>query len=175
MKNAINKYGHLRPGTYEITSDPYWKNPDKYLTTSLKKEKTEKEFIFTEKEKAGISKIINNLDKSINFDDFKKYLIKSIQERERVKFEFTKSISLSLDLIENWGKKVNIEINDIKYLKYENLIKFIDHGDLNELRKVIKQNKENFIYTQIINLPDIIENEGDFHYFEINNAIYYFL
>ena len=170
MKNIISKYGHLRPGTYEITSDPYWKNPDKYLTTSLKAEKTEKKFTFTEKEKAGISKIINNLDKSINFNDFKKYLITSIQERERVKFEFTKSISLSLDLIENWGKKVNIGINDIKYLKYENLIKFIDHGDLNEIRKVIKQNKENFIYTQIINLPDIIENEGDFHFFEINNA-----
>ncbi|GIS28373.1 MAG: hypothetical protein CM15mP129_05700 [Chloroflexota bacterium] len=56
-------------------------------------------------------------------------------------------------------------------MKYENLIKFADHGDLNEIRKVIKQRQENFIYTQIINLPDIInENEGDFHYFEINNA-----
>ena len=169
-KNIINKYGHLRPGTYEITSDPYWKDPDKYLTTSLKKEKRSKEFTFSEKEKKDISTILNDLDKSIDFDDFEKYLICSIQERERVKFEFTKSISLSLDLIENWGKKVNISINDIKYLKYEDIIKFIDHGDLNKIRKAIKLNKERFIYTQIINLPDIIENENDFYFFEINNT-----
>ena len=87
-----------------------------------------------------------------------------------MKFEFTKSISLSLDLIENWGKKVGIGINDIKYLKYEDLVKFIDHEDLNEIKKAIKLNKESFIYTQIINLPDIIENEDDFYFFEINNA-----
>jgi len=169
-KNIINKYGHLRPGTYEITSDPYWKNPDKYLTTSLKKEKRGIEFKFSEKEKKGILDILNNLDESINFDVFENYLISSIQERERVKFEFTKSISLSLDLIENWGKKVGIGINDIKYLKYEELIKFIDHEDLNKIKKAIKLNKESFIYTQIINLPDIIENEDDFYFFEINNA-----
>ena len=77
---------------------------------------------------------------------------------------------MSLDLIENWGKKVNISINDIKYLKYEDIIKFIDHGDLNKIRKAIKLNKERFIYTQIINLPDIIENENDFYFFEINNT-----
>ena len=63
-----------------------------------------------------------------------------------MKFEFTKSISLSLDLIENWGKKVGIGINDIKYLKYEELIKFIDHEDLNKIKKAIKLNKELYLY-----------------------------
>ena len=44
---SLKKYGHLRPGTYEITSEPYWKNPEKYLTTSKRKNKSLKKFILT--------------------------------------------------------------------------------------------------------------------------------
>ncbi|GIS28372.1 MAG: hypothetical protein CM15mP129_05690 [Chloroflexota bacterium] len=50
MKNIISKYGHLRPGTYEITSDPYWKDPDKYLITSLKTEKNREKIYIYRKE-----------------------------------------------------------------------------------------------------------------------------
>ena len=57
MKNAINKYGHLRPGTYEITSDPYWKNPDKYLTTSLKKKKQKKNLYLQRKRRQAFQKL----------------------------------------------------------------------------------------------------------------------
>ncbi len=110
------------------------------------------------------------LDENLNFEDFESYLRKSIEDRERVKFEFTKSISYSLDLIEKWGKKVNIPISEIKFLTYKNINKYVKNNDLNLIKKNIEKNKEKYIYTKIINLPDIIENENDFYYFQVNKT-----
>ena len=36
LKKLIEKYGHLRPGTYEINNEAYWENPKKYFLKNKK-------------------------------------------------------------------------------------------------------------------------------------------
>ena len=170
FKFSVKKYGHLRPGTYEITSEPYWKKPEKYLVTSKRKNKSLKKFIFNNQERKKIIGLLATIDKNLSFEDFESYLRKSIEDRERVKFEFTKSISYSLDLIEKWGKKINVPISEIKFLTYKDIKKYIENNDLKLIKRNIEKNKEKYIYTKIINLPDLIENENDFYYFQVNKT-----
>ena len=170
MASIIKKYGHLRPGTYEITTEPYWKNPQKYLSSSLKKQKKYKLFRFSNNEEKEIKKAIKELDNGIDFDTFEDYLRRSIQERERVKFEFTKNISQVIDILENWCASQNISLNDIKFIEYKDILKYEKDKDLESLKKIISENKNKFTYTKLTNLPDLIDHQNDFYFFEYNDA-----
>ena len=73
-KTFIKKYGHLRPGTYEITSNNYKTNFNLYFGNTKKNYKTNnKSFKFSTKQKVKIenfikkTKIYNNFDELINF------------------------------------------------------------------------------------------------------------
>lgn len=168
--SVIQKYGHLRPGTYEITTEPYWKNPKKYLSSHSKKIKKYKLFEFTKEEKKKIKQVINDLDNKISFDIFDEYLRKSIQERERVKFEFTRNISLALDILGDWSIKQKIPLNDIKFIEYKDILKYEIDKNLESLKKIISKNKNKFIYTKLVHLPDLISHQSDFYFFEYNEA-----
>jgi len=170
MASIIKKYGHLRPGTYEITTEPYWKNPQKYLSSSSKKQKKYKLFRFSNNEEKEIKKAIKELDNGIDFDTFEDYLRRSIQERERVKFEFTKNISQVIDILENWCASQNISLNDIKFIEYKDILKYEKDKDLESLKKIISENKNKFTYTKLTNLPDLIDHQNDFYFFEYNDA-----
>ena len=56
-------------------------------------------FEFSDLEQASIQEIIDQLNAKISVQDFINYLIKAIQQREKVKFEFSKNLSLALDYI----------------------------------------------------------------------------
>ena len=170
MASIIKKYGHLRPGTYEINTEPYWKNPKKYLSSSSKKQKNYKLFKFSNNEEKKIKKVIIELDSEIDFDTFEDYLKRSIQEREKVKFEFTKNISLVLDILENWCTTQNISLNDIKFIEYKDILKYEKDKDLESLKKIISKNKNKFTYTKLTHLPDLIENQNDFYFFEYKDT-----
>ena len=43
----------------------------------------------------------------------------------------------------------------------------MENNDLNLIKRNIEKNKEKYIYTRIINLPDLIENENDFIIFKL--------
>tara|TARA_B100000579_G_scaffold145919_2_gene118374 strand:- start:1411 stop:4416 length:3006 start_codon:yes stop_codon:yes gene_type:complete len=170
IKYIVKKYGHLRPGTYEITAEPYWKNPQKYLSSSLKKQKRSKLFKFSSEEKKGVKKVINELDERISFETFESYLKRSIQERERVKFEFTKNISLALDILEKWCISKNISLDDIKYIEFKDILKYEKDKDIEFLKNTISKNRLNFTYTKLTQLPDLIDHQNNFYIFEYNDA-----
>ena len=166
----VKKYGHLRPGTYEITAEPYWKNPQKYLSSSLKEQKGYKLFKFSSNEKEGIKKVINELDERISFEAFESYLKRSIQERERVKFEFTKNISLALDILEKWCISKNISLDDIKYIEFKDILKYEKDKDIEFLENTISENRLKFTYTKLTQLPDLIDHQSNFYSFEYNDT-----
>ena len=58
-KTFIKKYGHLRPGTYEITSNNYKTNFNLYFGNTKKNYKTNnKSFKFSTKQKVKIENFI---------------------------------------------------------------------------------------------------------------------
>lgn len=163
----VKKYGHLRPGTYDITASRYDINPEIFIYPVIEKSS------FTMKQERQLKP--NNIEelelvlKSLNpLLDYKKFIDfakESIVARERVKFEFSKDLSCALENIAEHGKESGFSRAEMA---------FCDLKILNSLREkwYFKRNKavlnayiqENMRADEIrskIEMPIIFSDEKD--------------
>lgn len=104
-KEFMVKYGHLRPGSYDINSTRY----DQIRNFNFKVQNLKKTIINfkpTKKQHNELNELIKK-EGLLNHDSksFLKYLSDAICLREYSKFIFTKYLSLVLEIIANFGKK----------------------------------------------------------------------
>ena len=165
-KYFIKKYGHLRPGTYEITSKNYEENFDNYFNLKKRttKHKTNK-FDFSIIQRKKINKFINQSGVYKNFDHLIGFIKSSIASREYSKFVFTKSIDLIFKNLKGFGSKYKLNIEDLSYLKINEVLDLYFNlsyeGPIQKLRKNIKLNKNEYSINKSIFLPDVITDPKD--------------
>lgn len=100
--DGSERYGHLRPGTYDITSPRYDQIKDI--------QKTERTF---KKPKPKLPEILR-----INRD----FITQSLIYREEIKFEFTKNLSDALEFIAKLGEKYGFSRKDTAFLDIETIL-----------------------------------------------------
>ncbi|ABV86730.1 conserved hypothetical protein [Shewanella pealeana ATCC 700345] len=169
LENVVSKYGHLRPGTYEITTNAYWENPQKYIVSNIdgNEPSEEIEFILTEEELKGISGLLLELGTNISPVDFIRYLKEATQAREFVKFEFTKNLSKALDMCVLFGMAAGISRDDLSFLEFSDLEQLkLNTVSLETVKSLIKRRKQEYSITCSIELPSLIKSEFDFYSFE---------
>lgn len=167
--DLINKYGHLRPGTYEVTTLAYWEDPEQYLIPKKIKSHNKKheKMEFSDRECAGINLLIKKLDAKISVAEFINYLIKATQERESVKFNFTRNLSRALDQCVELGKDLNLSREDMSFLTYSDLKQLkLNLIDKENIVSNIQIRKELHQLTKVIELPSLIDNPVKFYCFE---------
>lgn len=164
----LEKYGHLRPGTYDICSKRYDEAYDEYFS-NFKLEVNQEEFEFTSLQKKKISKLIIENGLKCDFDGLIRFIKESIEGREYAKFIFTKHLSKTLQYIEEFGFKLGFSREELAYVdiqKIKNLYSTVDHRDVETIFKAdIEKNKELYTYTQAIKLPSIIINAENIYSF----------
>jgi phosphoenolpyruvate synthase/pyruvate phosphate dikinase len=164
-------YGHLRPGTYDITSARYDEDYDKYFSESIDFIEDE-EFKFSKKQKKLLQNLLdeNGINSSVN--NFLQFLKEAIEGREYLKFIFTRHVSKVLQYIEDLGKKHDISRKNMAFVDIKEIIQLystLDHRDVRDiLLHDINKNKEFFQYTKAIKLPSLILNEEDIFIFYIS-------
>lgn len=166
-KAFIDKYGHLRPGTYDIMSMRYDMDIESYFDfeRNIAEENVLED---TEEFKLSIEqmKLIrkNLLENEINDDILAlfEFLKGAIEGREYSKFIFTKSLSMILELLAELGKKYGFTREDMSYCNISVINKLYASSD--DPRKVIENsiNEEKYKYSicQHINLPPVIINSN---------------
>jgi len=166
-QDLINRYGHLRPGTYDINQIAYWENPSFYFKRPKLKQSVNQKFEFSDVEMVGIKDVIGDLSKTLVTDEVIQFLVAGIQAREKVKFKFSRNISLALDLLGSYGKVIGLSREQISFLSFSDIAK-VRVGELVEkdLLELIKQRKKSS-FKQKVKLPNFISFEGDFTAFEI--------
>ena len=167
-KMLVENYGHLRPGTYEITSQAYWENPSCYLKTSGVNQTIKGSvFVFNDNEKQSFSTFLSELGSSLQTKQLQSYLISAIQAREFVKFEFTKNLSCALDLCVKLGKNLGINRESLSFLEYNDLLQLkLNALNISQLEKLIAVRKKQHITTLCVELPSLIQTQTDFYAFE---------
>lgn len=171
----LAKYGHIRPGTYDILSKRYDEDYAGYFgqinATPMKKQEPRE--IFTE---AIMDKIQTELEENglkVSACELLAFIKEAIEGREYLKFVFTKSVSEILRLIEELGVRVGISKDDMAYLDV-GMIKqlYVDlyYGDISGIfSQNIQKNKEQYEYARQIKLPSIIVEPKDvYSYFLLN-------
>jgi phosphohistidine swiveling domain-containing protein len=168
--NFLQKYGHLRPGTYDILTPRY--DVHHSFLSDIKFSMLSK--VQNNLNPKLISKILSNYGLNFLDVDFLNFVKQSLVDREKLKFEFTRNLSDALELISNAGKQIGFTRNEISYLDF-NLI-FLNYTKLSKksLIKLWKHKidlsfKEKEI-SKLFSLPAIISSEKDFEVIQYYNA-----
>ena len=164
-------YGHLRPGTYDITINRYDK--DNPFLNIIKSSNFNKIKSFNIKIK-NLDKILKNNKIPIDSDDFYYFIKNSIVMREELKFEFTHNLSDALELIAESGSELGLFRDDISFLKINTILSSYKKYPKNELKsflkKQISKNKSKFQINTKLTLPSIISSEHDFEIIQYHVA-----
>lgn len=168
IESLIEKYGHLRPGTYDICAEAYWENPEKYFfSNSFDTLESFIDFRLTKKETDNIQKFLNELGSNFKPEEIFNFFYKAIQSREMVKFEFTHNLSKALDICSEISNQLAITREDMSFVEYQDLER-LNLNIINPavLKSIINKNKKTFETSKLIELPGILTKESDFYCFE---------
>lgn len=158
----FKKYGHLRPGTYDITRDRYDKNNTFFLYIDFKKKAKPKRPQFNKKLVSEL--LLKHLDIQSNFDLFN-FIRDAIIMREKLKFEFTKNLSDALELIAKVGIMMGFTRDELANLDLNNIIKSKNYSKT-QLRKIWKKEiellKKKKQRNRFLTLPQTIFSINDF-------------
>lgn len=170
--NFLSKYGHLRPGTYDI-------NVSRYDSDSrLQVERTGfnySEYKYGKKasENDLLDKLANKIPVElttalgISSKFLMHQIIKAIEMREFAKFEFTKWVSDSLEIIAKVFEAKGMTREEVSYLELDEIF----NGKDVELMEISKKNKSIYDKYLTCNLPELITRNSDLYgFFDFNST-----
>ncbi|MDD5146004.1 MAG: PEP-utilizing enzyme [Candidatus Pacebacteria bacterium] len=169
IEEFLGKYGHLRPGTYDILSESYDENINKYfdLNSSVKSKKIKNisPYRFSDKQIKKINQLLREQNISINAEQFLVFIKEVIEGREYAKFIFTKSVSKILKIIKMYGDTLGFSTDDMSYVEITTLTKLYPTVILPDEREIlsneIARNKKIQELCKYIKLPYLICNPSD--------------
>ncbi|MGP0076527.1 MAG: adenylyl-sulfate kinase [Bryobacteraceae bacterium] len=165
-RNAfLARYGHLRPGTYDILSPRYDEAPDLYFDWSARRQHQASTTRFTLS--VAQMRLIERLLKEhgiehdiLSLIDFIKG---GIEGREFAKFVFTRSLSDALSLIKQIGEENGLSIEDCSYLDIADIrALYAESGSVPaRLKASVAEGKRRHNLTRGIVLPPLISSPED--------------
>lgn len=168
-KEFLKKYGHLRPGTYDILSPRYDEKFENYFSKIKSKQKKKASFILQKKHKIKIDHLISNSGLKINCSQLINFIKESIEAREYSKFIFTSTLSEIIKLIQELGLSVNKSKDQMSHVDFKTILSLyndLDHRSLNEIfDSDIKEYKILNKLTNSVKLPSLILNSNDIYNF----------
>ena len=165
----LKKYGHLRPGTYSITSPRYDEEPDLYFdwVENVTDRKVPK-FQPTMKQMNEIEILIQDNGLNTNAVSLLQFIKEAIELREFSKFLFTRNLSDCLKHIEYLGEAYGIKREDMAFCEI-GVIKDIcrkTKDKKNTLMESIRDGKTNYEDTLRLVLPPLITSSSDIFSFK---------
>jgi phosphohistidine swiveling domain-containing protein len=159
----LKKYGHLRPGTYDITSQRYENNPQLLKTANLKIEQKKKQTYFiTKEQEETITNVLLSHNISITSTQFLTFAEQATKARELSKFEFTKNLSDALEYIAKAGEDLGFTRKEIAMLNIHDILHVPSQDRIKIWKEKIKEQENKKMITDKIILPSIILTEKDF-------------
>lgn len=167
----IEKYGHLRPGTYDICSKTYEQNYDFYfsdLSGGNCEEDQHAEFVFSDVIMGKIECAIKKHGLEQDSQGLLEFIKKTIEGRERAKFIFSRSLSLALELIADFGKKNAVSREDIAFSSVDVIYDLYSSSELvySTLITSIALGKQRYSISERVVLPAVISSTDDVYQFE---------
>lgn len=169
----LKKYGHLRPGTYDILSPRYDQEPSKYFSQDEViddiHESTESKFALGLSQLERIKSFLeeNGIDHDVI--SLFSFIKGAIEGREYAKFVFTRSLSDAMLLMEEIATDLKIDKESLAYADvkafYEAYSSSTDVADI--INESILTGRRSYEITKSIILPPLIVNPNCVYCFEV--------
>ncbi|WP_320007702.1 PEP-utilizing enzyme [Maridesulfovibrio sp.] len=164
----LKRYGHLRPGTYDILSPRYRDRADLFSESVEVHEENQDchEFFLSKGERAAINGIFAEVGISaVDADLFMDYAAKAIAGREYAKFVFTRNLSKALEGIALWGHKVGLDKQELSFLNLpeilDSLFSQLDDNIREHFVALIENGKRQYELANSFKLSYLIRSSKD--------------
>lgn len=172
----VSRYGHLRPGTYDITSPSYHENPDHFLAPVVERARGKQEPHTAVDGKAWLQERSNfgralaevGLEKDL--DKLEQFMRNAIEGREYAKFAFTRHLSAALDAITDFGAGHDVTREDLGHIALEAFWAVRSGGMVTGeigkwLHRQAQEGRQAQQQAKVIELPPLIMEDSEFHLF----------
>ncbi|MDR2416796.1 MAG: hypothetical protein LBD15_01320 [Holosporales bacterium] len=169
----LEKYGHLRPGTYDILSPRYDEAPSLYFDwTKVRNEHfTEKmPFTLSISQMQRVEHLLEQHKLDHNVVGIFTFMKAAIEGREYAKFVFTKTLSNVLSLFKGFGAQHGLDAEELSYVDIKSILEmYASSWDiLQTIQKSIELGKKRYTIASQILLPPLITKTEDFYSFALS-------
>jgi glutamine kinase len=170
-EDFLARYGHLRPGTYDILSPRYDEAPDLYFDWSGAGAKASApvRFALSIEQLRGIEQLLKEHQLDIDVLSLIEFIKAGIEGREYAKFVFTRSLSDALSLIRQLGEDHGLSAEDCAFLNYDAIrTLYSESGSVREaLLESVARGRERHALTCNLVLPPIIASPDEVFAFHL--------
>lgn len=167
----LARYGHLRPGTYDILSPRYDEAPDLYFDWSSPPLPTPlpARFALSMEQLRHIEKLLKEHALDIDVLNLMDFIRAGIEGREYAKFVFTRSLSEALTLIKQLGEDFGLSPEDCAFLNYDAVrTLYSESCSVRQiLQKSVAEGRERYALTRGLVLPPIIASPEEVFAFHL--------
>jgi adenylylsulfate kinase-like enzyme/phosphohistidine swiveling domain-containing protein len=167
----LARYGHLRPGTYDILSPRYDEAPDLYFDWSRTRPNASPppRFALSIEQLRRIEQLLKEHELEIDVLSLIEFIKAGIEGREYSKFVFTRSLSDALSLISRLGEEHGLSAEDCAFLSYDAIrTLYSESGPVSEvLRDSVAHGRERHALTRNLVLPPIIASPDEVFAFHL--------
>lgn len=176
----VERYGHLRPGTYEITSPRYDADPERYLEAMVPNGPEEiladgagvadPQAVWDDSTKAAIRDELHRVGLDPDVDQFIEFLVDAIEGREYSKFVFSRNLSTALEELADVGAAHGLDRETISHVSIEDFFACLhDQPAPNRgewLEASAEQGRDRYERATAVELPPLVFASADFATFE---------
>lgn len=171
----LARYGHLRPGTYDILSPRYDEAPDLYFDWSRRPEAVHRHgerFVLDLAQIREIGRLLSTHGLSHDVVGLFDFLQAGIEQREYAKFTFARNLSDALSLFRNLGENLGFSADDMSYANIQ-IIKELHTASAEPAELIaasIAEGRHRYEETSQIFLPPLITRAEDAYCFHMPQA-----
>ncbi|MFF2886910.1 PEP-utilizing enzyme [Paenibacillus sp. NPDC057967] len=170
----LRKYGHLRPGTYDITSQRYDAASNLYFSNKAKSQSEDiqggkAKFTLTLEQYTAIQELMEEHGLEGDVLGLFKFIKSGIEGRENSKFIFTKNLSDALEIIERLGAEHGFTREEMAFMDVSVIDRLYSSADdvKFSLEKSIAEGRKQYAQTLTFTLPPVILNPSDIYSFHL--------
>ena len=167
----LARYGHLRPGTYDILSPRYDEAPDFYFDWSRQPTPAAESprFELSAGQLHSLDDLLKKHGLDIDVPSLMEFIKAGIEGREYAKFVFTQSLSNALSLIRQMGEEHGLSAEDCAFLDYDVIRKLYSQSGCvrHALRDSAERGRSDHTLTRNLVLPPIIASPEEVFAFHL--------
>jgi len=167
VKDFLDRFGHLRPGTYDASSMTYRSQPEIFASSIIEaaKKPVHDKFTWTKEEQLSVANALSENGINLTAGELLDFFRHAISGREYGKFVFTKLLSSAIDLICDFCERAGIPKEKVDYVSLSELLVLgTDVWGEQDREESLSQNAEKryleYRLSTQISMPQVISNEA---------------
>lgn len=170
------RFGHLRPGTYEITSLRYDERDDLFNGAMPAASAPVHGFALTTEESGGLARLLARAGLDVLSPvELMEHAARAIAAREDVKFSFTRVLSAALSLVHAWAESHGLSRDDVSYIEWPQLARVLHQPVMDDVDRhflaIAEEARRGMAAAHTFRIGHLIFGEGDLHVATLNRSV----